>query len=201
MKMAKATKEDINALMKLMTTLEQRCDETEPGYKEYDDVAIARWIRQAFRSNSVRTGWRRVIYGCDILIDTVCDPDKGYLDYSPALKQYLPETKNELGERLFYIISYKHSHKGILSFWCANDKGYTRDLKYAGKYTESQVLAQMDYYHNGESSVAVSVEEFHDGRYKICQRVDTNPAEKAKLQKRAQLKVLDLLDEKEEVSK
>jgi hypothetical protein len=34
--------------------------------------------------------WRRVVLGADILIDSVCDPDKDYLDYKPELKNAVP---------------------------------------------------------------------------------------------------------------
>ena len=186
MKMAKATRQDFDVMDKFFQFLEDNESESESGMTDEDlGYQVRQWMR-----GHLASARNRVIIGCDILIEQVCDPDKSYLAYKPEILKYVPETENEQGETLFYVISYKHTQKGILSFWCANDAGYTRDLRYAGKYTESQVLAQMDYYHNGEHSVAVSVKEFHDGRFNICQRVDVNPDEKVKHLLRTKLGIL-----------
>lgn len=32
--------------------------------------------------------WRRVVWGVEILIESVCDPQKDYLDYSPYLEEF-----------------------------------------------------------------------------------------------------------------
>lgn len=188
MKMAKATKEDIAMMQRFFDTLENHIDN---GDDTASDQALARYVRTAIRGH-LASARNRVILGCDLLIDTVCDPDKTYLDYSPSLKQLIPETTTEDGERLFYIISYRYSRRGALTFWRPKAAGYTTNLLQAGKYTESQVLASLDYYHQGENAVAISVEELH-AKFPVAQRVDLNPAEKAKHLERAKEKVLDLL--------
>lgn len=50
---------------------------------DFDYVAFFdHWI------SILRTDWRRVVWGCEILIDSVCDPQKDYLDYSPYLEEF-----------------------------------------------------------------------------------------------------------------
>lgn len=176
--MAKASKADINALRKFMLSLEQMCEDPD------ESLAMLRWMRQGFGNVNVSTGWRRVVEGADILIDEVCDPEKDYLDYKPELKQLIPEAKNEQGQRMFYLISFTHSDRGVLMFWGANNAGYTTNIRRAGRYTESQIRGNMSYYHQGDNCTAVPVDEVHDGRYKIAENVWVNYNETQRLRKR-----------------
>lgn len=189
MRMAKASKADINALRKFLLMLEQLCEETDESFQDYDNQAIVSRVRQAFGNVNVSTGWRRVVEGADILIDTVCDPEKDYLDYKPELKKLIPPTKNEEGQTLFYVLSYRHSKENQLAFWRANDAGYTDDILQAGTYTGKQIRAQLDYYHNYERSVAVSVAEFHE-RYRIRHQVEIDYNQKELYARRVEAGVL-----------
>jgi hypothetical protein len=36
-----------------------------------------------FKPPGVDACWSRVVFGCQILIENVCDPDKNYLDWKP----------------------------------------------------------------------------------------------------------------------
>lgn len=58
----------------------------------------------------------------------------------------------------FYVVSLKHTHKGILCFWGPNDAGYTENLFHAGIYTEDQIKASESYYNN-EDNFPVEVEK------------------------------------------
>lgn len=62
MRMAKASKEDINKLVDYLTKAESRNAKNFPH------------------------GWRRVVWGCDILIDNCCDPKVNYLALKPELQ-------------------------------------------------------------------------------------------------------------------
>lgn len=182
MKMAKASKADIKAMQEFFDTIEEHIEEYSSAKK------IGDYVRQCMRG-VLASARNRVILGCDILIDNVCDPDKDYLDYKPELKSLLPETKNEQGEKLFYVISYTHSHNGILMLWGANNAGYTSNVKRAGKYTESKIRANMSYYHQGDNAVAISVAELHE-KFQISENVWMNGTERQKHMARVRLGVL-----------
>lgn len=49
----------------------------------------------------------------------------------------------------YYVISYKHSSNGILTFWRPKNAGYTTDLKQAGKYSDQEIADSFTYYNNG----------------------------------------------------
>ncbi|MBO0947329.1 hypothetical protein [Fibrella forsythiae] len=185
MKMAKASKADIQAVQHFFDNLDTLIEE------DRSDEAIAAYVRLAL-AGRVGTSHGRVTWGCDILIDTCCDPDKTYLDWKPSLRKGIPQTHTDDGQRLFYIISYEHSYGGILTFWRPNNAGYTNNPWLAGTYTESEIRADMAYYHRGEDgSVAVPVEELHEeGRYVIRQLVDANVKEKEKHLRRVKLGIL-----------
>ncbi|MFD2404854.1 hypothetical protein [Azorhizophilus paspali] len=60
-------------------------------------------------------------------------------------------------ERQFYIVSLKHTlrlHRYI-TVWRPDNAGYAFPLIWAGKYYELDVRAELDYYNNGCSTVAV----------------------------------------------
>ena len=60
----------------------------------------------------------------------------------------------------YFILSL--AHHGLdenALWWCPDDKGYTKDLNKAGRYTYEQVEANAHYYDNGVETRAVPVEE------------------------------------------
>lgn len=62
MRIAKATKEDIEV--------------------------FKRWLlKREHTSHSIPNGWRRVVWAADILIDTCCDPTEDTLQWSPYLNE------------------------------------------------------------------------------------------------------------------
>jgi hypothetical protein len=58
----------------------------------------------------------------------------------------------------FYIASMKWTPRGqaYITFWRPNDCGYAWPLSWAGKYDRATVLESLDYYHNGQESIAVA---------------------------------------------
>lgn len=56
-----------------------------------------------------------------------------------------------------YIVSVKHTNRehAYITVWRPDDKGYAWPLSWAGKYSEADVLAQRDYYHRGDDTLAV----------------------------------------------
>jgi hypothetical protein len=57
----------------------------------------------------------------------------------------------------YHILSLKWSRDGVITWWQANNSGYTTWLENAGVYTAEQVAAKPDYYNDGESALAVPV--------------------------------------------
>jgi len=61
-------------------------DEEGVSEKRIDNrLVIYEFIKRKYKQCDCN--WRRVTFGAQILIDSVCDPQKDYLDYSPYLEQ------------------------------------------------------------------------------------------------------------------
>lgn len=56
-----------------------------------------------------------------------------------------------------YIVSLKHTRgeHAYITVWRPQNAGYAWPLSWAGKYSEADVLAERDYYHRGDYSLAV----------------------------------------------
>lgn len=109
MQMAKASKEDIQKMIdffsiwELMEEREWEIDSTDYedelneklapyDYRKhrdsYGDFEIQS-VKDLFFQNwfgEMDFRWRRVVFGCDILIDNVCDPDKNILAFHPKFE-------------------------------------------------------------------------------------------------------------------
>lgn len=116
MRMAKATPDDIEGMRTFFDLYEYvsengeiNGEDIERDWEDNDEMLKAlrpfvikkeeKWARgsvgdfdyYAFFShwiNQLSTDWRRVVWGCEILIESVCDPNKDYLDYSPYLEEF-----------------------------------------------------------------------------------------------------------------
>jgi hypothetical protein len=66
-----------------------RKDLAEDMGRDEDDVdnriVIYEYLQELFRPAS---GWNRVVMGMDILVETVCDPQKNYLDFAPGYEYF-----------------------------------------------------------------------------------------------------------------
>lgn len=56
---------------------------------------------------------------------------------------------------MYIILSLSKSNHQITMFWLAHDLGYTDSIISAGLYHKDQVLARIDRYNNGISTVAI----------------------------------------------
>lgn len=76
MLMAKASKADLEAMADFFRHLEPA---VEQGfyYTRGDDERLAQFVRDHWPR--ISTSSTRVVFGCDILIDNVCDPAVGHL--------------------------------------------------------------------------------------------------------------------------
>ena len=99
MKMARATKEDVEHLTKFLQWLERfeeygedlrTLDEETGECSSISDADALSYITSEFgrfgRKRSVGSCWNRVIWGYQVLHDNVCDPEKDYLDWKPELQ-------------------------------------------------------------------------------------------------------------------
>lgn len=62
-----------------------------------------------------------------------------------------------MAEREFFILSVGHTTRSnpYIILWAPNDAGYRGRVETAGRYTETEVMAQLDYYNNGCDTVAI----------------------------------------------
>lgn len=104
MKMAKASKDDIDRCCKFFQFVEEfmeygthtpQNDEYEEESIDLTDEAFVERLRTMwggrFRPNGVDCAWSRVVFGCDILIDNVCDPNADTLEWKPEYAAKLAE--------------------------------------------------------------------------------------------------------------
>ena len=56
-----------------------------------------------------------------------------------------------------YIVSIKHTRRDqpYITFWRPEAKGYAWPLSWAARYSEAEVLAERNYYHRGDDTLAV----------------------------------------------
>jgi hypothetical protein len=60
----------------------------------------------------------------------------------------------------YVIVSVAHTLKADLyiTFWRPENKGYAWPLSWSGKYSEEEVLKNMEYYNDGWHTIAVPVD-------------------------------------------
>jgi hypothetical protein len=107
MKMAKASKEDIQKTIDFFRFIEEfmeygthtlENEETEESI-ELDEQKFVEMLRELwggrFKPPGVDCSWSRVVLGCDILIDNVCDPELDYLEWHPDFKKALEKVAED----------------------------------------------------------------------------------------------------------
>lgn len=104
MKMAKASKEDIERCIKFFQFIEEfmeygthtpESEDFEEDSIDLDDEAFVERLRAMwggrFKAAAVDCAWTRVVMGCDILIDNCCDPNADTLEWKPEIAKQLAE--------------------------------------------------------------------------------------------------------------
>lgn len=89
--MAKASKADIQQCADMFRIIEEFMDygtfSTDEETIELSNDEFVERLRTLwggrFRPAGVDCAWPRVVFGCDILIDNVCDPDAETLEWKP----------------------------------------------------------------------------------------------------------------------
>ncbi|TWU15051.1 hypothetical protein [Allorhodopirellula heiligendammensis] len=98
MKMARASKDDLDRMIAFMQFIEEfmdygthtpQNDEYEEESIELTDEGFAERLRELwgrrFGHHGVDIAWSRVVFGCGVLIDNVCDPNADTLEWKPEL--------------------------------------------------------------------------------------------------------------------
>lgn len=96
LKMAKASKQDIERCIKFFQFIEEffehgtHTPENDDEEEESIDLSDEDFVKRARalwggpgEPAGVDSSWRRVVHGCDTLIDNVCDPDADCLELRP----------------------------------------------------------------------------------------------------------------------
>ncbi len=97
--MAKASKDDIQKMVAFFRFIEEfmeygthtpENEEFEEDSIDLTDEKFVEMLRSLwggrFKPAGVDCSWSRVVFGCDMLIDNVCDPNLDYLDLRPGLR-------------------------------------------------------------------------------------------------------------------
>ncbi|WP_234734533.1 hypothetical protein [Tellurirhabdus bombi] len=122
------------------------------------------------------------------------DPDLLIEELLSRFKKVISGLVTETSEQMYFIISYRYSDNGRMMFWRPRNADYTTNLLEAGQYSEEVVRANMSYYHTGECSVAVPVEEIYE-RYQIRQEVRVDPDLRREHLRRAKAGILSYQNE------
>lgn len=104
MKMAKATKDDIQKTIEFFRFIEEfmeygthtpENEETEEESIDLTDEEFVERLRKLwggrFRPVGVDCAWSRVVFGCDMLITNACDPDADTLELRPDWAKLIAE--------------------------------------------------------------------------------------------------------------
>lgn len=104
MKMAKATKDDIQKTIEFFRFIEEfmeygthtpENEETEEESIDLTDEQFVERLRKLwggrFRPVGVDCAWSRVVFGCDMLINNACDPDADTLELRPDWAKLIAE--------------------------------------------------------------------------------------------------------------
>lgn len=100
--MAKASKDDIRRVREFMDAVEEYLDygsftkpdeECEEETVDLTPSEFAEMVRDQFGVGLVGACWRRVVGGCDLLIDQVCDPTAETLEWKPEIAKLLAEVE------------------------------------------------------------------------------------------------------------
>ena len=102
-KIAKASKDDIDRVIEFFTMLEETIEygthtpDPEGESVRIDDAKIVELIRNAWGTFGPGVGpsWRRVVYACAVLIDNACDPDADTLEWRPDIAAFLESREAE----------------------------------------------------------------------------------------------------------
>jgi hypothetical protein len=107
MKMAKASKDDIEKMVHFMQFIEEFMEygtytaDEESESLEIDLEAFHEKLRVhwggRFRHHGVDCAWGRVVFGCQVLIDNLCDPAADVLEVKPEINAALEREQKAVG--------------------------------------------------------------------------------------------------------
>jgi hypothetical protein len=118
MRMAKASDKDIETLIDFFNLMEiveasnfcisdwEDDEDIYPKLKPYMKLRDFDYAEFYHRWEPVlATRWRRVVFGCQILIESCCDPKLSYLEHKPEMKaamKLVPKVTVKRGNKLYH---------------------------------------------------------------------------------------------------
>lgn len=74
-----------------------------------------------------------------------------------------------MDKKEYYIINleYSKTEDKLITFWRKDCRGYCWQIDWAGKYPESVVMANKEYYNNGTDTLAVPCDEVEEALKKV----------------------------------
>jgi hypothetical protein len=110
MKMAKAPQEHVDRLRiwmqftdelskidptdnRMWNKFKEDCDneDFDPIIKHSEDMDGFKWdFYMDYFQRNISHIYMRIVFGYEILVDNVCDPDLNYLEFKPEIKELLP---------------------------------------------------------------------------------------------------------------
>ena len=110
MKMAKATKDDLKAVIDFFMLIEEflenrtytPSDDAEP--QPLTDEQLLRLLNERWNRHAagVCVAWRRVVWGADILIANCCDPDAATLEWRKDIGAFLKH-RSAFGRSILWL--------------------------------------------------------------------------------------------------
>ncbi len=96
-KMAKASPDDLKRVREFFQVIEEVIEwgtffnQYTEHSMEVSDEELVEKIREMWneRGPGVGSSWRRVVTGCEVLINNCCDPDSDVLEWKPELKKLM----------------------------------------------------------------------------------------------------------------
>lgn len=125
-KMAKASPEDITKVREFFQFLEEyfeygthtpENDELEEESidltpEQFMELLSRKWGGR-FKPAGVDSAWSRVVFGCEILIQNVCDPDSDTLEWKPSIAKQI-EPPEGIEEALEHLRGNKEHFRQVL---------------------------------------------------------------------------------------
>lgn len=125
-KMAKASPDDIQKVREFFQFLEEYFEygthtpESEEFEEESVDLTPEQFVELLgrkwggrFKPAGVDAAWSRVVFGCEILIQNVCDPDADTLEWKPSIAKQI-EPPEGIEEALTHVRGNKEHFRQVL---------------------------------------------------------------------------------------
>jgi len=142
MKMAKTDKADFNAMWDFFNALSNEFDYSGG----LEDEALGKLVREKWGQHGAGAGasWRRVVMGCEVLIDSACDPAADTLEFKPDIVKAVEEQDKVTTLR---PVDDWHDDVGDVLWWYPGEPPYCGsplDTDWPGYHEYFTLLPEVD---------------------------------------------------------